>query len=169
MQQTQVSQRKAFQHVLEHHTLEFLMSDEELSQKMVSLIEEVDQPVRIEPVAEVPAPRVVVGLMYPPTKEWSKLESCLDYLRILAYMDERQYAIEAQSQVYQDMMLQIHEVFRPDLQLDEFAQEVDTQSNANKLLTFLTGEEHPLKPMSWEGMFWDIQPIGADNFLGIQQ
>lgn len=157
MQQAQVSQRSAFAHVLEHHTLEFLMSDEELSQKMVSLNE------------EVPAPRIVVGLMYPPTKEWSIEENCLDYLRILAYLDERQYAIEAQSRIYQDMMLQIHQTFRPGLQLDEFALEVDTQSNANKLLTYLTGEEHPLKPMSWEGMFWDIQPITADGFLGIQQ
>ena len=54
-------------------------------------------------------------------------------------------------------MLVIHEVCMPGMSLDEFAMEVDTRSSANKLLTFLTGEEHPLKPMSWEGMFWDIQ------------
>jgi len=145
MHQAQVSQRSAFNHVLEHHTLEFLMSDEELSQKLSSLNE------------EVPVPRIVVGLMFPPTKRWSKLESSLDYLRILAYLDERQYAIETESKTFTDMMLVIHEVCMPGMSLDEFAMEVDTRSSANKLLTFLTGEEHPLKPMSWEGMFWDIQ------------
>lgn len=147
MHQAQVSQRSAFQHVLQHHTLEFIMCDNELSQRIEALDE------------EVPAPRIIVGMSYPPTKRWGKQESALDYLRILAYLNEAQYQAEAESKTFADMMLIVHETCCPDLGLDEFAAEVDTQSHANKLLTFLTGEEHPLKPMSWEGMFWDlIQP-----------
>jgi hypothetical protein len=147
MHQAQVSQRSAFQHVLEHHSLELLMSDDDLSQRLVSMNE------------EVPAPRIIVGMSFPPTKRWGKKESALDYLRILAYLNEAQYQAEAESKTFADMMLIVHEFCCPDLDLDEFALEVDTQSHANKLLTFLTGEEHPLKPMTWEGMFWDlIQP-----------
>ena len=155
MHQTQVAQRSAFAHVLEHHSLDNLMCDEELSQRLVAMNE------------DVPAPRVVVGMSYPPTKRWSSTESCLEYLRILAYMPDHHYSLEMESGTFVAMMLQVHENYRPELSLDEFHDEVSTKTGVIKLLVFLTGEEYPAKPFSWEGMFWDIQPI--DQFHAIQQ
>jgi hypothetical protein len=154
MHQAQATQRSAFLHVLEHHTLDFVMCDHELSQRIESLDE------------EVPAPRIVVGMSYPPTKRWTSAESCLDYLRILAYLPDHHYDLEMESKTFNLMMLQVHENYRPGLSLDEFHDEVSTKAGAIKLLTFLTGEEHPAKPFSWEGLFWDIQPI--DQFHAIQ-
>jgi hypothetical protein len=151
MHQAQATQRSAFEHVLQHHTLEFVMCDNELGQRIESLDE------------EVPAPRIVVGMAFPPTKRWSSAESSLDYLRILAYLPDHHYELEMESPIFPLMMLQVHENFRPELSLDEFHDEVSTKAGAIKLLTFLTGEEHPAKPMTWEGMFWDIRPI--DQFL----
>lgn len=155
MHQTQVAQRSAFAHVLEHHTLDYLMCDNELSQRLVSMNEEVE------------VPRTVVGMSYPPTKRWSSTETCLEYLRILAYVPDHHYELEMESATFPLMMLQVHENYRPELSLDEFHDEVSTKAGVIKLLVFLTGEEYPAKPFSWEGLFWDIQPI--DQFQAIQQ
>jgi hypothetical protein len=160
MHQAQATQRSAFHHVLAHHTLESLMSDEELGQALVLVDENERGLVTIEsdaPVAVVPQERLTVGLMYPPTKRWEQKESCLDYLRILANLPEHHYMMEQRSQVFVEMREQLFANFEVGCDWDTFQATMCLKSGALRLLTYITGEEHPPKPIKWAEVYWALE------------
>lgn len=146
MQVAVASQRSAFHHVLQHHLMDDLMSDEEISQRLSTMIE--------EDVRHPSKPKEVFGLTYPPFMTWSRKDNCLDYLRAIVYLTDKQFEIERYTSIYGTMAEQVQEEFQNVANFHKYANDMETRQGCIRLLTFLTGEVHPEPKFSFEGVDW---------------
>lgn len=139
------SQRAAFRHVLQHHLVDGIPSDDEISARISVMIEE-----------DVPASKSneIFGLAYPPFMTWSRRDNCLDYLRAVVYLTDHQYELERHTTIFGTMYEQVLEEFQDVTNFDQYVHAMETRQGSIKLLTFLTGEIHPEPKFSFEGVDW---------------
>jgi len=150
MQPVVATQQKAFRHVLEHHMLDELMTDEEISARIIGMEE-----------IEIRKPRQVFGLNYPAFMTWSRKDNCLEYLRAIVYLTDSQYELERYTGVFGTMAEQVLEEFKDVTNFDQYTHAMETRQGSIKLLTFLTGEIHPEPKFSFEGVDWPV--VDAPN------
>lgn len=113
---------------------------------------------RLAEQVEVSPERLVLGTYTPKSKSWSKVENCLDYLKILIDLPAHQYQLERYSPIFNTMYAQMQEVWADTLSLAAFANILEIQQGASRLLMQLTGEEYPPKPIQWNEVYWVVQP-----------
>jgi hypothetical protein len=160
MQPAVASNEKAFRHVLQFHMHEELMSDDEISLRITGM-EEID----------IRKPKEVFGLAYPPFMTWSRKDNCLEYLRAIVYLTDRQYELERYTSIFGQMAEQVQEEFKDVTNFSEYAHGMETRLGSIRLLTFLTGEIHPEPKFSFEGVDWpavdvpNYDPTAPDWFI----
>lgn len=146
MQVAVASHKSAFQHVLEHHLIDGIMSDDEISVRLSTMHEE---------ETSVPQkPNEVFGLTYPPFMTWQRKDNCLDYLRAIVYLSDKQYELERYTSIFGTMSEQVQEEFKDVTNFSDYAHGMETRQGSIRLLTFLTGEIHPEPAFSFEGVDW---------------
>lgn len=159
MQPAVAHHEKAFRHVLQHHMVDDLMSDDEISARIS--MEEV----------QFSRPKEVFGLAYPPFMTWSRKDNCLEYLRAIVYLTDSQYELERYTSIFGTMAEQVQEEFKDVTNFSEYAHGMETRMGSIRLLTFLTGEIHPEPKFSFEGVDWpavdvpNYDPTAPDWFI----
>ena len=153
MQPVVAHHEKAFRHVLQYHLVDDLMSDDEISARIVGMVE--------EDIRNPAKPKEVFGLNYPAFMTWSRKDNCLDYLRAIVYLTDKQYELERYTSIFGIMSEQVQEEFKDVTNFGEYAHGMETRLGCIRMLTFLTGEIHPEPKFSFEGVDWPV--VDAPN------
>lgn len=100
--------------------------------------------------------RIVLGDYTPKSKSWSQVDSCVEYLKILIDLPAHHYQLERYSPIFDTMYAQMCDVWADTLRQPAFANILEMQQGAARLLMQVTGEEYPPKPIQWNEVYWGV-------------